>query len=182
MPMAYSDHHDLITAQNVDLSNCDREQVQFCGAIQPHGALVAVEEVAWTILHISGNSESMLGRAPEELLGGPLERLFGVAQVEQLRRAMAAQRTLTCPPVRLMVVRLAGGAEEMHLFAHRNDDGVLILEFEAVSEEGSVSSQDFHSEVRTSIAELQRTESVQSFFDLAVMRIRQFTGYDRVLA
>jgi light-regulated signal transduction histidine kinase (bacteriophytochrome) len=182
MPKANPDHHYLITAQNVDLSNCDREQVQFCGAIQPHGALVAVEEVAWTILHISGNSESMLGRAPEELLGGPLERLFGVAQVEQLRRAMAAQRTLTCPPVRLMVVRLAGGAEEMHLFAHRNDDGVLILEFEAVSEEGSVSSQDFHSEVRTSIAELQRTESVQSFFDLAVMRIRQFTGYDRVLA
>ena len=28
---------EIITAQNVDLSNCDREQVQFCGAIQPHG-------------------------------------------------------------------------------------------------------------------------------------------------
>ncbi len=180
--MADHDHHSMITAENVDLSNCDREQVQYCGAIQPHGALAAVEEVKWTIQQVSGNSRSMLGRTPEELLGAALERLLGGAQLEQLRQAMAAQRTLNCPPVRLLTVRLDRGAGAMDVFAHRNDDGVLILEFEALSEAGPDSLQDLHSEVRTSIAELQRTGSVQEFFDLAVMRIRQFTGYDRVLA
>ena len=33
-----------VTVKNVDLSSCDREQVHLVGAIQPHGALLVLEE------------------------------------------------------------------------------------------------------------------------------------------
>jgi two-component system, chemotaxis family, sensor kinase Cph1 len=42
-----------ITAKNVDLTNCDREQVQFSGAVQPHGCMAVAEEASLRILQVS---------------------------------------------------------------------------------------------------------------------------------
>jgi two-component system, chemotaxis family, sensor kinase Cph1 len=53
----------LITAENVDLSNCDREQIQFVGAIQPHGALLVVQEPELRIIQVSANTKEILGLA-----------------------------------------------------------------------------------------------------------------------
>lgn len=170
-----------VTAANVDISNCDREEVQFSGAIQPHGMLVAVEEQGWTITHVSANCGLVAGMAPGELLGGPLARVLGSDHTARLRAAVAAQAALTGPPLCLLTLPLAGQRGLWHIFVHRNDDGLLLLELEPAEEE-AVSLQDLYSQVRTSIGDLQRTESVQAFFDLAVARIRRFTGYDRVLA
>ena len=94
----------------------------------------------------------------------------------------AADRNLTGPPVCVCTAPVPGPMKDAHFFVHRNANGVLIVELEGKGREGPVSLQDLYSEVRASMAELQRTESLQSFFDLAVSRIRRFTGYDRVLA
>ena len=176
------DKPQMVTALNVDLSNCDKEQIQFCGAIQSHGALVAIEEGGWTITHVSANSEALLGMSPEQLLGRPLHHLLGTEQVEQLRRAVVQRSSLTCPPVSLLTARLTGRSGSVHIFAHRNDDDVLIFEFESESRERLESLRDLYSEVRSNIEELEGTNTVQGFFDLAVSSIRRFTGYDRVLA
>lgn len=181
MPTATPDEPSHITARNVDLSNCDKEQIQFCGAIQPHGLLIAVQEPDLIVRHISANAEAMLGLSPDELLGRPLDRLFDADQLRQFRQEVARQRNLTCPPVHIMTARFGGRLGDAHVFVHRHD-GLLIVEFESQGQDGSMSLQDLYSEVRTSIAELQATDSVQAFFDLAVSRIRRFTGYDRVLA
>ena len=182
MPMISPDKPPMVTALNVDLSNCDKEQIQFCGAIQSHGALIAIEEGGWTITQVSANSEALLGMGPEQMLGQPLHHLLGTEQVEQLRRAVGQRPSLTCPPVCLLTDRLPGRSDSLHIFAHRNDDGVLIFEFESESRERPESLRDLYSDVRSSIAELEGTNTVQAFFDLAVSRIRRFTGYDRVLA
>ncbi|ALA59107.1 ATP-binding protein [Nitrospira moscoviensis] len=172
----------MITAQNVDLGNCDKEQIQFCGAIQPHGVLIAVDEPSWTVAQISANADERLGITPESAVGQPVERVLGREQTRRLRNAVATQRTLICPPVCLLTTPPAGRTQEWHVFVHRNDEGQLILELEPAAPDGPVSLQELYTEVRASIAELQRTESLQAFFDLAVSRIRRFTGYDRVLA
>ena len=41
---------------------------------------------------------------------------------------------------------------------------------------------NLYSELRADIARLQETKSVAAFFDLAVEKIRSFTGFDRVMA
>ena len=181
MPTATPGGPSQITAQNVDLSNCDKEQIQFCGAIQPHGLLIAVQEPDLIVRHMSANAEALLGLSSDELLGRPLDLLFDADQLQRFRLAVARQRNLTCPPIHIMTARFGGRLGDAHVFVHRHD-GLLLVEFESQGQDDPLSLQDLYSEVRTSIAELQATDSVQAFFDLAVARIRRFTGYDRVLA
>jgi light-regulated signal transduction histidine kinase (bacteriophytochrome) len=50
-----------ITAKNVDLTNCDREQIQFAGAILPHGVMLILQEPEFTIVQVSQNTASAFG-------------------------------------------------------------------------------------------------------------------------
>jgi light-regulated signal transduction histidine kinase (bacteriophytochrome) len=58
---------------------------------------------------------------------------------------------------------------------------LIILELETAPER-ALPSPNLYSELRADIARLQETKSLQEFFDLAVEKIRTFTGYDRVMA
>ena len=67
-----------------------------------------------------------------------------------------------------------------HLFAHRSA-GLIILELENAPP-STQPSPNLYSELRADIARLQETKSLAEFFDLAVEKIRSFTGFDRVMA
>lgn len=175
-------NRETITAQNVDLSNCDREQVQFCNAIQPHGILLVLDEPDFTIRRASANTNSLLGLTPNELLGQSIDRVLGRRQGDQFRELVRHEKNLTGPPTCLLTASVPGPMTEAHVFTHRNQDGLLMVELESKGEAGRVSLPDLYSEVRASMAQLERTESLLAFFNLAVTRIRHFTGYDRVLA
>jgi len=171
----------IITATNVDLSNCDREQVQFSGAIQPHGALLVLSEPELLIVQASANVAELLGTPPAEtLLGQGLEPVFGAEQASALCSRMARDpATLEIGPVHVARMQLPGGLFDA--FAHRVD-GVVILELERVAAAAVPPALQLYSDLQASIAQLQATSSLQSFFDLAVEQIRMFTGYDRVMA
>ena len=44
---------NLVTAGNVDLSNCDRELIQYVGAIQPHGVMLVLQEPELRVVQAS---------------------------------------------------------------------------------------------------------------------------------
>ena len=44
-----------------DLSNCEREQIQLAGSIQPHGALLVVREPDFVVVQASANTADFLG-------------------------------------------------------------------------------------------------------------------------
>jgi chemotaxis family two-component system sensor kinase Cph1 len=168
-----------VTAKNVDFSNCDRELVQYPGAVQPHGAMIIVDELDYVVLQTSANCEHFLGRSPKQLLGKKITEVLGdgaAAFFERLHR-MSLDNT----PVHVVREFFAGSAGGVNIFAHRCD-GVLVLELELISHEIEPSNGNLYSDVRATIALLQATKGLQDFFDLAVERIRDFTGYDRVMA
>jgi chemotaxis family two-component system sensor kinase Cph1 len=168
-----------VTAKNVDFSNCDRELVQYPGAVQPHGAMIIVDELDYVVLQTSANCEPFLGRSPKQLLGKKITEVLGdgaAAFFERLHR-MSLDNT----PVHVVREFFAGSAGGVNIFAHRCD-GVLVLELELISHEIEPSNGNLYSDVRATIALLQATKGLQDFFDLAVERIRDFTGYDRVMA
>lgn len=171
----------IITAANVDLSNCDREQVQFSGAIQPHGALLVLSEPGLQVLQASANVAALLGTpSAETLLGQGLERVFGDEQTHALRMRLARDpAALENGPVHVLRAQLSGGLFDA--FAHRVD-GVIILELETTAAEAAPPLLHLYSDLQAGIAQLQATPSLQAFFDLAVEKIRMFTGYDRVMA
>ncbi|CAA2141267.1 ATP-binding protein [Hyphomicrobium sp. ghe19] len=169
----------IVTAKNVDLSNCDRELVQYPGAVQPHGAMLIVDEPEYIIRQASENCGDFIGRPAELLLGKSIEYVFGRNAPQMLDRLRRV--SLENGPVHVTRESFAGSARGVNIFAHRCG-GVLILELEMVASQPDTSSAQLYSDVRETIAALENTRGLQNFFDLAVDRIRAFTGYDRVMA
>ena len=75
-----------------DLSNCEREQIQLAGSIQPHGALLVVSEPDYVILQASANAAAFLNVS--KVLGTSLADLEGdlllqILQVSGIAHAIA---------------------------------------------------------------------------------------------
>ena len=166
----------MITSKRVDLTNCDQEQIQYAGAIQPHGALLVIEEPELGILQASRNTEEWLGIPAETLVGGNLRSLFSEEQMAGLREHLLRQK-LDGPPVHVARTEVSGRGCDV--FAHRQDQ-VLILELEE-RWEANLSLFDIYSRLSGAISRLEATTSLQSFLDLAAREISVFTGFDRVM-
>ena len=165
---------------DLDLSYCDREQIQYLGAIQPHGALLVLQEPELRIVQASANSQDHLGLPPAALLQQGIEVLLGDEATAALRDRLASL-DLCGRLSHLMSVRTLARTDTLHLFGNRID-GVLLLEFERIDETARAAAADLYQNVHTAIQQLQATQSLQHFLDLAVTQIRRITGFDRVMA
>jgi light-regulated signal transduction histidine kinase (bacteriophytochrome) len=177
--MGEADSGGIVTAKNVDLSSCDRELVQYPEAIQPHGAMLTVDEQSDRVLHASANCAAFIGKPPQAVIGAPIASVLGPGWRELI--GSLHRMPLDSGPVNIARESFLGSDQGWHLFAHRCG-GLIILEFEKAEPEAAGAASNLYSEVRADLAALQATEGVQPFFDLAVERIRAFTGYDRVMA
>lgn len=169
----------LVTASNVDLSNCDREQVQYPGSIQPHGFLIVLDEPDYRVLLASSNTKYFLGIAAEDLLGSTLASLLDAEQVEVIE-AKLRKETFLGAPHHLGRPTLAG--KSFDVLAHRID-GVLVLEFESRSSIPSPpeSNTNLFEVVHKAISKMSIASGLQAFLDQAAIQVQNFTGYDRVL-
>ncbi|MCU0120019.1 ATP-binding protein [Pseudomonas sp. B2M1-30] len=158
------------------LANCADEPIRFPGAIQPHGLLLTLSEPQLSIIQISANVETLLARAPQELIGQPLAALIGEAHAEQVRAAVQQPLLSDAPPLHL---RLNGTAFEGLLHRHQ---GVLILELEIHVENfqpRNVAGTETH--LGRMLQRLQAAQTLQALYDISVREIQAMTGYDRVL-
>lgn len=167
----------VITAKNVDFTNCDLEQIQYSGAIQPHGAILVVGEPELRILQASQNTGELLGVAAGDLVGAELSRVFSLEQMERIRGCLSREK-LDGTPVHVFQSAVAG--RDFDVLVHRCDL-VLILELEARTAPGEVPLLDLYADLRSALSKLQATNGLQAFFDLTVRQIQDFTGFDRVM-
>ncbi len=172
-----------ISQSTVTLDNCDREQVQHPGAIQPHGMLLVLQEPELSVLQISANVESLFGIAPESLLGQNLSGLLGDKDIELLEPALA-ELTGEMPHQRILRLNCRenaskSGTRQFDVFAHRQNN-LLILELELVCDFKPVEISNLYGDVRRCLANLQNTPSIQQFLDTVVEEVRQLIGFDRV--
>src|SRR5690349_6002961 len=75
----------------VDLDNCDREPIHIPGAVQPHGALVAVTQPELVVRVVSANLAAWCGVEPEEAVGRPLASVLGADAVARIQEAARAE-------------------------------------------------------------------------------------------
>lgn len=167
-----------VTAANVDLTNCDRELVQYSGAVQPHGILVALTEPDLRVVQISVNAPALFGSSVESLLSSTADDLFGAEQADTLRGKLS-RAPLDRGPACLFRATFPEN-RFWNVFGHRID-GLVLLELEAASLSPADTSA-LYSELRGAVDRLQATSSLDEFLDLAVNEIRAFTGFDRVMA
>jgi serine phosphatase RsbU (regulator of sigma subunit)/GAF domain-containing protein len=151
----------------VDLDNCAREPIHVPGAIQPHGVLLGVDEGDRRVVVASANLADWYGVPAADALGRPLGDVVGADVAEAVLAAAG-----TPWEERLDEVPLPGG----RVAALHRSGAVLVVEVEEPDDEVAVGHL-----VRESAMALQRAGNVSAVAAEAARRVRQLTGFDRVM-
>ncbi|CAH2604571.1 Cyanobacterial phytochrome B [Rhodovastum atsumiense] len=171
----------VVTAANVDLSNCDRELVHMPGLIQPHGVMLVLRPSDLGLLQASANMADLFGIPVPDLLSRGLPALLGDELAAALGAAIRqAGERLDRGPAHLLEVPAAPGRDAFDAMAHRAGD-VLILELERRGA-ADLPMLNPYADLADCTGQLQSAASLQGFLEAAVTQVRAFTGFDRVMA
>ncbi|SDT53112.1 ATP-binding protein [Pseudomonas prosekii] len=158
------------------LNNCSDEPIRTPGAIQPHGVLLTLSEPDLRIVQISANVQDLLGRAAQEMVGEPLQRLVGADYAQAIEQAAQQDNPLDGAE---LFFTLNGATFEG--FVHRHQ-GVLVLELEVEDPAFQPRTVDGKpNNLGRMLQRLQRAKTLQALYETSVEEIQQITGYDRVL-
>ncbi len=170
-----------------DLTNCERELIQFAGSVQPHGMLLALREPQLEIIQLSANALAMLGRDAQSLLGYSLQRLEG--NISCVVSQIAASTGLAEPAPLVCHCIVRGEAVEFEGTVHRLAGRALIVEIEPIAgdaasaeiETVSLPSTKLVEHMNQSIERFSDASTIGTLCDSVVRRIRDMVGYDRVM-
>jgi light-regulated signal transduction histidine kinase (bacteriophytochrome) len=156
----------------LDLSRCEQEQIHIPGAIQPHGAVLAVVADSLLVSHCSENLAAILGRPAAAVLGRPLVEAIGEPAFRVLLDGVmddgGTLSVLTSPT-----------GDTLNLRAHRTGRHICV-DIEPVRREPQ---QQPPIVLAQSVVETFKHIATRSeLCELAVVGLRAITGYDRVMA
>ncbi len=154
-----------------DLSNCEREQIHLAGTIQPHGALIVVDESTNTIIQSSTNAAAFLNLT-HDVIGMTLDDLEGdLAERIQLH----IDGDIHAIPV---AVRCHVGKDNtaFDCLFHRPSEGGLIVELERA---GPAVNHTAHLE--EALQTIVGASSLQNLCEASAKLFKKLTGYDRVM-
>ncbi len=164
---------------SVDLTNCDREPIQWPGFIQSHGYLMALDPTNFTIWQTSENLSELTGQPVDRLIGQPVAELMlgdlpGAELHALLTVAMRAGSPQSFNPYQ---VRINGQNWFTILHLH---DGALVLELEPAGQ-NALSLPQF-SLITQTMSDVQRSGNLADLLKRTVQKIKEMTGFDRVMA
>ncbi|MGI9213542.1 MAG: ATP-binding protein [Methylococcaceae bacterium] len=172
--------NDSVRAESVDLSNCDRELIQYIEAIQPYGAMLVLEEKTLSIIQYSANISAFLGLADADWHGQALSQILGADNTQAIQKALA-NNILDQSYLHLMTFNTAAMPDTgFHLFGNRMGEH-LILELEKaeprLEQENSLSIHTLHN----ALPQLKRPGKVKDFLQRASDLVKTYTGFERVM-
>ncbi|MEH2305766.1 ATP-binding protein [Nostoc sp.] len=167
-----------MTDETIDLTNCDREPIHIPNLIQPHGVLLVLQDPTLEILQVSSNSQEVLARQPEELLGKPLSYLFNATQIKLIQQCVAEDFE-SINPLNLSIKRL-NKSIYFDGIVHRLNS-IIILELEPKQAKGQISFFDFYQQVRGTITRIQKAPTLLEMCQTVVTEVRRITGFERVM-
>jgi light-regulated signal transduction histidine kinase (bacteriophytochrome) len=178
LPISQSDLQNppdiLITSENVNLTNCAREQIHIPESIQPHGALIIVDPVSFEVIQASSNVQELFGYAYEDMLQQPLQDIIGKSAIDKISGCLEQNFSMINP------LRIWIKDKEMNLIVHENQ-GFIFLEFELIDSEYANDFITFYNITKKVVDQMQMSTSFQDLSEIIVQNIRRITGFDRVM-
>lgn len=158
------------------LEECAAEPIHRIGAVRPAGCLLALEGDPLTVVSASENVVALFDRPAASLLGQTLTELWGEATA-----ALIAQDVAELPAAPSRVLRrYPWGMRVLAAFLHRELGAErVVLEICLDADPAADLSDRFHSLV--DVHELDGAADLTGLMSLFARRIRQLTGYDRVV-
>jgi chemotaxis family two-component system sensor kinase Cph1 len=165
----------MAAPRRVDLLNCADEPIHLPGSIQPHGALLFFDAdgvlEGWSV-----NAEVRLGTVL--VLGRGYEQLGAPASVTELIHE--TYDTMHDGSAAPLVAPIVVGDVEYDCVVHAHK-GRVVVEFE-MREESTGEVGLFAIKAHGSIERLRRQKNIDGLLRTAVRQVREFTGFDRVMA
>lgn len=161
----------------VSLENCDREPIHIPGAIQPHGALLALDRLG-RLSHASANAAELLGPLPafgERLRPTDLDAQEAVHEL--VREVLEASAVDDEVGLRSVTMERNGQCFDVVVHAHNQ---CVLCEFELRAQNAEERAA-FAQKAYRSMGSLKRQPSIERLLDEAVLQIRAMTGFDRVM-
>jgi light-regulated signal transduction histidine kinase (bacteriophytochrome) len=165
----------MAAPRRVDLQNCADEPIHIPGSIQPHGALLFLSD-AGLVEGWSANIAAITGSEPA--LGQPFGALGLPDAVTELIQECIA--TMDAGEAPTMVAAVTIGTREYDCVVHAHVQRILV-EFEA-RDVGMDEVAQFAIKAHSSIDRLRRQRTIDGLLETAVRQVRDFTGFDRVMA
>lgn len=161
----------------VDLSNCDREPIHIPGSIQPHGAMVVLDEETGRVLFVSQNVDRFLGSTNREYVGAQLSDVVGSTVAHDLGNAVARSGSSHIAGL-VLKAKLGDSNTLADITVHRHG-GRTFLEFEAPA-----SPEDTEVALHLTQSLVKRVDGQKEFdplFRTTARLVRAMLGYDRVM-
>ncbi len=165
------------------LTNCDAEPIHIPGAIQPFGVLVAANHVTRRIVYASANAGSITGASVAAMLGTTLDDwlsasdyagFFQGAWERDPEGRLSHNRT---DSRRSCILTFPGGRR--YHFTEKLFEELVQVEMEP--ETADPHGDRMVSNAQTVIDGVRGARTLAALLDITATRIRQFTGYDRVM-
>ncbi len=172
---------------STDVTECDREPISVPGSIQPHGALLVLDEPSLRIERASSNLVDVVGVEALSVLGARLPRVLGQDGASLIEAAVAVQRAGRIGP---LVLDLGGADGDIGTTAdsdvvrtcdvtlHRTPDARLVLEIEPAL---AVSPVGYPSTTATALLRLHTATDLASLLQQTVQEVADLTGFERVM-
>jgi polar amino acid transport system substrate-binding protein len=160
------------------LLRCAAEPIQFVSAIQPHGALVGVDDEG-VVRVASDNLEPLFARSAAATIGRPVAELLGDVALTELRAALSATHDGRSVPLELRAC-CGDAALELHTLSHRSDD-LTIIELRRASAGKADTVKKLFTAVRESLWTLDRDTDIETYCQYAADETRRVIDFDRVM-
>jgi len=164
--------------QAVDLTNCDREPIHIPGLIQPHGALLVLQEPDLTIIQVSINTLELIGQHPQDLLGKPLSTLLAPKQIATIRQCLSEDFEHVNPLD--IAIKRAAKLLRFDGIVHRQK-ALIFLELEPKQKSQKADFVEFYQRVKGTITKIQKAPTLLEMSEAVVKEVRKVTGFDRVM-
>ncbi|GFQ05374.1 phytochrome b [Phtheirospermum japonicum] len=168
-------------------------KIQRGGHIQPFGCMIAVDESNFQVIAYSENARELLALMPQSVpslekpeiltIGTDIRSLFAPSSSGLLERAFGAREITLLNP---LWVHSKNSGKPFYAILHRIDVGVVIdleparTEDPALSIAGAVQSQKLAVRAISHLQSLPGGD-IKLLCDAVVERVRELTGYDRVM-
>ncbi|SDE01967.1 PAS domain S-box-containing protein [Aquimonas voraii] len=160
---------------------CAEEPIHRLGRSQSHGVILVCKAEDASIAMCSMNAESVLGIAPQQLLGRALARLS--PRLDELARGVRAQGLWPdgTPMRRQARVALGPAAAVLEASVHAWDAAVIV-ELQPTRVDPDLVESDAASLIDSLSQKLAVAASVVELCDIACAEVQRMTGYQRVMA
>ncbi len=168
----------MVTDPAADLTTCDRESLHIPGSIQPHGVLLVVDRHGLAVEQVAGDTLSLLGCSSDEILKHSVCELFE-PEIEAFVRSQLSTATLLLAPIIRLGIASRRSTQRLDLTLHAAGQTSL-FELERAHRTATVAGEPI-AQLKTLVAAVQATASVDECCVAAARAMRAATGFDRAM-